>query len=307
MVLFASAACKNKSTPVESGIARQILHVGNGLELQDLDPHIITGISEIKTLSALFEGLAGQAPEDLSPVPGAAASWTISEDNKTYTFLLRSDLKWSDGSALTADDFAFSFKRMLNPELGAANAYLLFVLKNARDYYQGNASWPDVGIRVTDTHTLTLELENPTPYFLRLLSHPAWYPLPKQVLSRFGDPLGRATGWTRAGHLVSNGPFKLADWRINERLQVVRNPHYWDNPATRLEQIYFYPTENREAEERAYRGGLLHITEALPTSQVKHYRESGDPSLQIDPTSGPITCNSIPAMKRWRIRGYAEP
>ncbi len=284
--LILSTACKKKTTPVENGITQQILHVGNGLELQELDPHIITGISEIKTLSALFEGLVGQAPEDLSPAPGLASSWDISDDGKTYTFHLREGLTWSNQTPLTASDFSFSFKRMLNPKLGAANAYLLFVLKNAQSYYEGNAAWSEVGVRVENDRTLILELENPTPYFLRLLSHPAWYPVPENVLNQFGDPFGRATGWTRAGTLVSSGAFQLVDWRINERLQMVRNPHYWDNDTTRLEEIYFYPTENREAEERAYRGGQLHITEAMPTSQVKHYREQNDPALQIDPYLG---------------------
>lgn len=286
LALFAFTGCKNKTSPVEDGITQQILHVGNGLELQDLDPHIITGISEIKTLSALFEGLIGQAPEDLSPVPGVAASWDISNDNKNYTFHLRDGLKWSDGESLTANSFVYSFKRILNPELGAANAYLLFVLENAKAYYEGTADWSDVGVHVIDDQTLELRLTNPTPYFLRLLAHPAWYPIPEQVLSQFGEPLGRATGWTRVGTLVSNGPFKLNEWRINERLQVIRNEHYWDNANTRLEQIYFYPTENREAEERAFRGGLLHVTEAMPTSQVKNYQEQNDPSLQIDPYLG---------------------
>ncbi|QXD22379.1 peptide ABC transporter substrate-binding protein [Opitutia bacterium ISCC 51] len=284
--LALSTACKKKTTPVENGIAQQILHVGNGLELQELDPHIITGISEIKTLSALFEGLVGQAPEDLSPVSGLASSWEVSDDGKTYTFHLREGLTWNNQTPLSARDFSFSFKRMLNPKLGAANAYLLFVLKNARSYFEGKVAWSEVGVRVENDRKLILELENPTPYFLRLLSHPAWYPVPEKVLSQFGDPLGRATGWTRAGNLVSSGAFQLVDWRINERLQLVRNPHYWDNDTTRLEEIYFYPTENREAEERAYRGGQLHITEAMPTSQVKHYRDKEDPALQIDPYLG---------------------
>ncbi len=175
---------------------------------------------------------------------------------------------------------------MLNPKLGAANAYLLFILKNAQSYFEGNAAWSEVGVKVENENQLVLKLENPTPYFLRLLTHPAWYPVPENVLSQFGDPLGRASGWTRAGNLVSNGPFQLADWRINERLQLVRNPHYWDNDTTRLEEIFFYPTENREAEERAFRGGQLHITEAMPTSRVKHYRDQNHPALQIDPYLG---------------------
>jgi oligopeptide transport system substrate-binding protein len=285
-VLSFLIGCKKKTSLVEVGIATQTLHVGNGLEPQDLDPHLITGISEIKILSALLEGLVGQAPEDLSPVPGVAESWDISEDGRIYTFHLRPQLKWSDGTKLTTEDFIYSFQRMLNPKLGAANAYLLFSLKNAKKYYEGNSDWDNVGVAALDQRTLIIELENPTPYFLRLLAHPAWFPLPKTTLSKFGEPYGRATGWTRAGSLVANGPFQLSEWRVNERIHLTRNNNYWDNNTTRLNEIYFYPTESREAEERAYRGGRLHLTEALPTSRVQYYQDRKDPALQIDPYLG---------------------
>lgn len=277
--------CQDGTSLVDKGIENQVLHVGNGLEPQELDPHIITGISEIKIVSALFEGLIGQAPENLDPLPGVAESWTVSEDLTTYTFQLR-DSKWSNGQSLNAADFEFSFKRMLNPALGAPNAYLLFVLKHARYYYEGKTTWENVGVRASDEKTLILELEKPVHYFLRLLSHPAFYPVPRFVLEQFGDPFGRATGWTRAENIVSNGPFRLESWRVNERIHVVRNEHYWDNSQTRLNEIYFYPTESREAEERAYRGGRLHLTEAMPVSMVQHYRETNNPALQIDPYLG---------------------
>ena len=286
VVTFLFGGCKNKTSLVEDGITQQVLHVGNGLEPQDLDPHIITGISEIKILSALFEGLVGQSPKDLSPIPGLAASWEISSDRKTYTFHLRENLKWSNGEKLTAADFVYSYRRMLNPKLGAANSYLLFVLKNAQAYFDGNVEWTHVGVRSPDPDSLILELKNPTPYLLRLLSHPAWFPIPEFVLSQHGASDGRATGWTRAGSMVSNGPFQLSEWIVNERIHLTRNDHYWDHETTRLKELYFYPTESREAEERAFRAGQLHLTEAMPTSRVRYYRDQKAPSLQIDPYLG---------------------
>jgi oligopeptide transport system substrate-binding protein len=286
LLVLISFGCKQKSSPVESGTSTQVLHAGNGLEPQDLDPHIITGISEIRILSALFEGLVGQDPKDLSPVPGAASGWDVSENGRTYTFHLRENLKWSNGKQLSSKDFDYSFQRMLNPNLGASNSYLLFVLKNAKAYFEGQTEWENVGVKSPDPNTLVLELENPTPYLLRLLAHPAWFPIPKSVLSEFGEPLGRATGWTRAGKLVSNGPFELTDWRINENVHMTRNEQYWDKATTRLKEIYFYPTESKESEERAFRRGQLHLTEAMPASKVGYYRDQKNPSLQIDPYLG---------------------
>ncbi|MCZ6673800.1 MAG: peptide ABC transporter substrate-binding protein [Verrucomicrobia bacterium] len=265
---------------------KQILHVGNGLEPQELDPHLITGTSEIEILGALFEGLVGQNPKDLSPVPGVAEWWEVSTDGLNYTFHLRSGLTWSNSDPLTAEDFLFSFRRMLSPALGAPNAYLLFVLKNAENFHKGHVEFDEVGVSASDHRTLLLQLKNPTHYLLSMLSHPAWFPLPKTTLSRFGDPYGRATGWTRTKSIVSNGPFYLTAWQVNEYIHTQKNDQYWDTDNTRLKDIFFYPTESRDAEMRAFTAGQLHITEAVPPSKVGYYRQQKHPSLQIDPYFG---------------------
>lgn len=303
--LFIFTACTPKKSIVDRGLESQTLHVGNGAEPQELDPHIITGISEIKILSALFEGLVGQNPEDLSPVPGSAETWNVSADGKTYTFHLHPDLEWSNGDPLTANDYAFSFQRMLQTDLGAPNAYLLFILENAQAYHIGKTDFDQVGVTVIDDHTLELQLENPTPYFLNLLSHPAWYPVHKDTLSKSGNPLSRASGWTRPGTIVSNGPFKLKDWRVNEFIIVESNEKYWDKDTVRLKQIWFYPTESRFAEERMFRNGQLHITEAMPTALVKQYRNEQNPALQIDPYLGTfsVQLNTLnPPLEDPRVR-----
>ncbi len=286
LLLLPHSACKPGQSIVEQARANQILHVGNGQEPQELDPHIITGVSEIKILSALFEGLVGQDPANLDPIPGAAESWDISPDGLSYTFHLRPGLKWSDGKTLKAEDFAYSFQRALTPEVAAPNAYLLYVLKNAAAFYRGEVPFTDVGVNALDDRTLKLQLDHPAPYLLSLLAHPVWFPLQREAVASQGDALGRSPGWTRPGKLVSNGPFRLNDWKVNGFVQVVKNPHYWDAERTRLNQIYFYPTESREAEERAFRAGQLHITEAMPVSKVGFYREQDHPSLQIDPYLG---------------------
>ena len=286
LLFLPHSACKRGQSIVDQATANQILHVGNGQEPQELDPHIITGVSEIKILTALFEGLVGQDPANLDPIPGAAESWEIAPDSLTYTFHLRPNLKWSDGQALEAEDFAFSYQRALTPEVAAPNAYLLHVLKNAAAYYRGEVPFEDVGVKALDDRTLELQLSHPTPYLLSLLAHPVWFPLQRETIASEGEALGRSPGWTRPGKLVSNGPFRLNDWKVNGYVDVVKNPHYWDAERTRLNQIFFYPTESREAEERAFRAGQLHLTEAMPVSKVGFYRDQNHPSLQIDPYLG---------------------
>ena len=117
--------CGRKDTPVVSGIQSAILHFGNQTEPEDLDPHIVTGIPEFHILQSLFEGLVIPDPQNLDPLPGAAHSWEISEDNLTYTFHLRSNGRWSNGDTVKASDFVFSFNRILSPALGAEYAYML--------------------------------------------------------------------------------------------------------------------------------------------------------------------------------------
>lgn len=280
--------CSDGTTRAEKSISTGTLHVGNGQELQGLDPHLITGISEINVLSSLFEGLVGQHPKNLSPVPAVAESWTVSDDGKTYTFRIRDGTTWSNGEAIRSKDFAFAYQRILTPKIAAPNAYLLYVIKGAKRYHLGEAQWENVGIQAADDKTLVIHLQNPTPYFLKMLSHPAWFPLNEAELSSHGNPFERNDDWTRAGTLVSNGPFLLEDWRVNEYLSVVRNSLYWDNSTNKLNQIYFYPTESRDAEERSFRGGQLHLTESLPVSKVGYYRDRNDPTIQIDPYLGTL-------------------
>ena len=117
--LLSIAGCRQRETPVSMGNRNGILHLGNGSEPKDLDPHIVTGVTEHNVLSALFEGLVAEHPKTLAPVPGTADHWTISPDLSSYRFHLRPDAKWSNGDPVTADDFVFAYRRMLSPRLGA--------------------------------------------------------------------------------------------------------------------------------------------------------------------------------------------
>ena len=147
--------------------AQQILYKGNGGEPQELDPHVVTGVSEYHIIMSLFEGLVSEDPHDLHPVPGVAESWDVSPDGKIYTFHLRKNAKWSNGDPVTARDFLESYKRILTPSLASEYSYMHFVVKNAQAYNEGKITdFDQVGYKVLDDYTLQVTLENSTPYFL---------------------------------------------------------------------------------------------------------------------------------------------
>ena len=156
----------NHENNVESGTRQGILHVGNGDEPRELDPHVVTGAIEHNLCLALLEGLLGRDPENLSIVPGVANAWQVSEDGKIYRFDLRADAKWSNGDPVTAADFVYSWRRALLPALGNNYAYMLYYIRNAERFHQGEITdFSQVGITAPDDLTLVVELENPTPFF----------------------------------------------------------------------------------------------------------------------------------------------
>jgi len=278
------ASCAKRETDVVRGVRGQVLHRGLSADPSGLDPHLITGLPEINVASALFEGLASEDPVDGHPVPGVAERWEVSPDGLTYTFQLRANARWSNGESVTAQDFANSIRRVLTPRLGADNAAMLFVLANAEEYYAGRvADFARVGVRVTDARTLELTLAHPAPYLPSLLAHPVWYPVYLPALEKAGGADRRDTDWTRPDTLVGNGPFVLKAWRRGEILITDKSPTYWDAAAVRLNSIHFHPAADVDGEERAFRAGQLHITEALPVAKVDSYRREQPGVLQISP------------------------
>lgn len=281
------AACGGGETNVEAGNRQGILHFGNGAEPQELDPHVVTGVPENRIISTLLEGLVAKDPETLEPIPAVAESWEISDDSRVYIFHLREDARWSNGDPVTAEDFRWSWWRALQPALGNQYAYMLFPIENAEAYARGDLEdFDKVGVQVLDSHTLKVTLANPTPYFLQLLDHQSTYPVHRGTIEQFGAPDERGTRWTRPGNYVGNGPFTLETWRLNDIIQVRRNPHYWAADEVGLEGVDFHPIENVSTEERMFRAGQLHITGTLPIDKIAVYREENPEVLQVAPYLG---------------------
>lgn len=296
-LLLLLAACGKKTesasaaAPAVSGSAKatpMIYRIGNGSEPQDLDPQTVTGVPEHRIILALFEGLLSENPKDLSPEPGVAEKWDISPDGLVYTFHLRADAKWSDGTPITASTFVRSYQRMLTPALAAEYAYMLHHAVNARAYNEGKLTdFSQVGFKALDDRRLQVTLNSPVPFLLKILaSHYSWYPVPIHVLEKHGALVRKGTAWTRSENIVSNGPFVVKDWKPQQVLVAARNPHYWDRARVRLDEVHFFPVENQDTEEKMFRTGQLDITYELPLAKVDTYRKDFPDTLRLDPYLG---------------------
>src|SRR5688572_3223387 len=282
--LLLATGCFKRETAVQKGNRDQVLHRGIGSDPTDLDPHVATNLAEVDLVSALFEGLVVEDPVDLHPVPGVASRWDVSPDQLTYTFHLRPEAKWSNGTPVTSNDFIASWQRVLTPSLGAENAGMLYVLRGAEAFHKGATNdFAKVGVMAPDAQTLRVVLEHPAPYFLSLLTHAAWLPVPLAAVTAHGGAYARGVPWTRPGRLVGNGAFQLKAWQPNHEIVVEKNPAYWDAGRVRLNAIHFYPIENLDAEERAFRAGQLHVTYVLPFGKAEAYRRNAPHLVRTDP------------------------
>lgn len=285
--LLILSACGTGETNVASGNRDGIIHIGNASEPQGLDPHVVTTNEGTRILQTILEGLVIQNPWTLEPEPGAAASWTISEDGKTYTFKLQPEGKWSNGEPVTASDYVWSWNRALHPKTGNRNAYLLFPVLNAEEFLKGEiADFSQVGIAALDDLTLQIKLKAPTPHLLTLLNHPSTFALHPETLLSFGAMTARYTPWTRPDNFVGNGAFSLDDWKMNRFIKVSRSDTYWDREKVKLNGIVFHPVDDGNVEERMFRVGQLHKTYSLPIDKVPEYRDIPDTPFYFGPYIG---------------------
>jgi oligopeptide transport system substrate-binding protein len=192
-----------------------------GTDLWSLDPLVMAvNPDSSMIIRQLFSGLVEESPE-MEVVPAVARSWEILAGGQTYIFHLRDGVRWSDGVPVTAEDFEYAWKRLLDPATGAVEASFLYDIKGARAFHQGEVSDPDrVGVRALDEATLLVELEEPTSYFLHLMAYEGTCPVPRHVVETHGE------AWTEMGNIVTNGPFKLEAWQQGVSMILSRNPDY---------------------------------------------------------------------------------
>jgi oligopeptide transport system substrate-binding protein len=240
----------------------------NGDEPQSLDPAIVTGQLEGRLCLALFEGLTTRnAKGDI--IPGMAESWEIAPDGLTYTFHLRAGLKWSNGDALTASDFVNSWERTLNPATGSEYAYQLYYLVNGEAYGTGKITdFSQVGVKAPDDRTLVVTLTHPTAFFLELTSFQTLVPVHLATVKKYGRD------WIKPGKMVSNGPYVLKEWRLNDYILVEANPYYWRPVA--VKRIKVLPTNSPTACFNLFysrKTDLILDTRSIPSTLVADIKD----------------------------------
>jgi oligopeptide transport system substrate-binding protein len=222
----------------DAGDKRADLVILNGAEPESIDPAVITGQLEGRICYALFDGLL-HFDRFGKPQPAIAERWDKSSDEKIYTFHLRPNAKWSNGDPVTATDFLLSWKRVLLPETACEYAYLLYHVKNAKEFNEGTLKVFDkVGIKAIDAATFQVELDAPVPYFLDLCAFATLLPVHVPTVEKYGDD------WIKPGKLVNDGPFLLKEWRLNYRIRLEKNPQYWDAEHVALNTVDALPIEN---------------------------------------------------------------
>ncbi|MEX0324455.1 MAG: peptide ABC transporter substrate-binding protein [Puniceicoccaceae bacterium] len=278
------AGCGEGVPNADEAVEQGILLYGNGAEPKTLDPQRATGVTENHIISALIEGLITYHPlDDNLPEPGMAESWESNEDASSWTFRIRDDAYWSNGDPVMAQDFVYSYNRMLHPDSPGEYLQMLFMLKNGEEYHRGEVSdFADVGVTALDDKTLRMDLIGPTPYFLNMLKHYSWFPVHGPTIEAHGGMFDMSGEWTLPENFVGNGPFILDEWRPNQYIRVTKSPTYWDRETMRLNAIYFYPVEDDNTENRMFDSGLMHLTSTVPTNDVPVLKETDPDLIHID-------------------------
>lgn len=275
-LLIAAAALLGALAPTGTAFA-SVLNRSSSAEPNSLDPAIAVGNTASYVLYDLFVGLTTLDGSGRI-IPGAAESWTISEDGLTYTFKLREGLKWSDGTPLTSSDFLYAARRVVTPATTSRFAAFFYPVKNARRVIKGELSPEQLGAEAPDARTLIYRLESPAAYFLQTLAANVASPVPREQV----ESLGRQ--WTRAGKMVSNGPYVLAEWVPNDHVTLVKNPHFYDADKVRIEKINWYPSENQATSLKRYQAGELDILLNFPNDKLDSLRKSVPDEVKIWPS-----------------------
>ena len=266
--LIASCGTTTKTTaPAAKPSGPQILRVNISGEPAQIDPNRASWSTERTVIMQVFEGLLG-FNQDLTLRPIGAteiptvANKGISSDGKTYTFKLNSKVTWSDGKKVTAKDYEYSIKRMLNPELAAEYASFYFDIVGAEEYYSAtdaDAAAKDslkaaVGVKATDDNTLQIMLNAPRPTFLDLMALWPTYPVRQDIIEKYGE------AWTEPPNYIGNGPFLMTEWVHSDHITLVKNPKYWGTPA-KLDTVTLKMITDINAEYAAYQNNELDIAQ----------------------------------------------
>jgi oligopeptide transport system substrate-binding protein len=262
-----------------AAFAEVVYNRGNDTDPTSLDHHKTSTIAEANLMRDLYEGLVIYNSK-AEVVPGVAESWEVSDDGLTYTFKLRADAKWSNGDPVTAGDFVFAYQRIQDPATAAPYANMHFPIVNAEAINKGEKPKEELGVRAVDDHTLEVKLQNPTPYFLELLTHQTGFPMHKASVEQFGDE------FTKPGNMVTNGAYMLESFTPNDRIVMRKNPEFYDAANVQIDVINYIPFEDRATCLRRFEAGEVQSCSDIPAEQMDYMREKLGAQVHIAPYLG---------------------
>jgi len=274
--VLALAACGERGGV---GTGPSLLNRGSGEEPESLDVHKSSSTEAGHVQRDLGEGLAGYTP-DGELVPAAAAGWTISADGTVYTFALRPAARWSNGDPVTAEDFTWSYRRLVDPATAALYTQSVAGIANAPAIMAGDLPPEALGVEAAGRHELRITLTQPVPYFLSLLTHPSMFPVHRGSVAAHGDQ------HARPGNLVSNGAYRLVTWEVGSYIELGRNPYYWDDANTAIDRVLHHVTPEPMAELNRYRAGELHTTRTIPPEMFERMRRERPAETRVSPALG---------------------
>lgn len=275
------AGCGKKSDTGSAKKTEQKLVYNLGADPQTIDPGINDSVEGGTVAVNNFEGLTSI---DLNEkvVPGVAEKWDVSSDGLKYTFHLRKNAKWSDGKAVTAKDFEYSWKRALDPATASPYSYQLWYLKNGQGYNESSlpadqktpgikaATKDEVGVKATDDYTLEVTLEYSTPYFLSLTAFPTYMPVREDIVT------AHPTDWATKGETyIGNGPFQLKEWAAKDKMTFVKNSNYWNKDKVKLNTLVFKLLDQESSYMAAFNSNQIDYIESPPSEQIPTLVKNG--------------------------------
>lgn len=275
-VLLSSYGCD--SDRALGGNGSSTLNRGLNVEPESLDPHRFSSNSAANVLRDIGEGLLTYSASG-AIVGGVAESWSVSDDGLTYTFFLRPDAKWQDGSQVTASDFVSSFRHLVSPSTASPYAELLNPIRNVNRIVLDELPPEDLGVFAIDSRRLRIELESPTAFFLQLLTHPSAFPIREEATVSLVENVGRSKNY------VNNGAYSLSKWIVGSSISLVRNPNYWDNDSTSFDSVTYHLIQESSEPDR-YLAGDVDITDNVDGAMFKNLMNERPNELRVSPQLG---------------------
>ncbi|EOT38500.1 peptide ABC transporter substrate-binding protein [Enterococcus columbae] len=273
-----SSGSKDVSKQTDSKKVEQKLTISSESAISTMVPSLAMDTTSTLVMNQVYEGLYTLGKNDKFELGVAAEEPDISKDQTVYTFKLRKDAKWSNGTPVTADDFVFAWQKLVDPQNVSPNADILFnVVKNAKEVAEGKRALDELGIRAIDDNTLEITLEKPTPYLVSLLSFPVLYPQNRAYVQSQGEKYA-----SDAEHLIYNGPFKLSKWSaVGDNWSYVKNETYWDEKTVKLKTADVTVVKSPSTAINLFKTGELDVVNKLSGDFVANYRN--DPAFVAVP------------------------